>query len=112
MDYTALLQTIFSATFTFTLGGVVAWVSKVTKDTRNENTAIRDGVRALLYDRIVQGYLHFHDDLGYMPLQAKESMQDIYNNYRKLDGNGLGEQMYSRMKNLPTERNPKLGGTE
>lgn len=112
MDYASIFQTLLNALLTVALGGVIAWVSNISKGAKAESEAIRDGVRALLYDRIVQGYLRFHDDLGYMPLQAKESMQEVYENYRKLDGNGLGEQMYNRMKELPTSKPTKIGGTE
>jgi hypothetical protein len=88
----------------FVLGAVVAWVKVSLTKQRDESRAIRGGVRALLYDRIVQGYVHYHDDLGWMPLQAKESMQEVFNNYQKLGGNGLGEQMYKRMQSLPTTK--------
>ena len=88
----------------FVLSGVVGWAIAFSKRQREENRAMRSGMRSLLYDRIVQGYLHFHDELGYMPLQAKESMQDVFDSYKKLNGNGLGEQMYNKMKDLPTSK--------
>ena len=112
MDYPSILQTAIDLLLSAALAAIVSWVAKLHRRTKAENDAIRDGVRALLYDRIVQGYLRFHDDLGYMPLQAKESMQDVYDNYKKLNGNGLGEQMYRKMKELPTSKDVKVGGTE
>lgn len=88
----------------FVLAALVAWVSRALKEQRDENAAVRDGVRALLYDRIVQGYTHYHDDLGWMPINSKESMQEVYETYKKLGGNGLGKQMYERMCALPTQK--------
>ena len=104
MEAFQIVQLVIGWAVPFALGAIVAWVSKSLKQQREENDAIKAGVRALLYDRIVQGYTHYHDDLGYMPINNKESMQEVYETYRKLGGNGLGRQMYERMCALPTQK--------
>lgn len=104
MEVIEILKLAISWAVPAVLGALVGWAVSFSKKQKEENTAMRSGVRALLYDRIVQGYLHFHDDLGYMPLQAKESMQEVYDSYKKLNGNGLGDQMYKKMQSLPTKR--------
>lgn len=107
MDAVEILRIAISWLVPVVLGGVVGWATAFSRKQKEENRAMRSGVRALLYDRIVQGYLHFHDELGYMPLQAKESMQDVFDSYKRLNGNGLGEQMYNKMQQLPTSKNRK-----
>ena len=96
----------------FVLGGTVAWVARFHREQRRENEAIRSGVRALLYDRITQAYVHYHDDLGYIPLDALRSIEEVYKNYADLGGNGVGKELYDRLKELPTQRAPKIGGTD
>lgn len=86
------------------LGGVVGWVAKFHKEQRKENQAIRAGVRALLYDRITQAYVHYHDDLGYIPLDAMKSIEEVYENYAALGGNGVGKELFGRLKELPTKQ--------
>lgn len=102
MEAIEIMRMAISWAVPVVLGGLVGWAVGFSRKHREESEAVRSGVKALLYDRIVQGYLHFHDGIGCMPLQAKESMQEVYENYKKLGGNGLGEQMYERMQSLPT----------
>lgn len=97
----------------FALGGIVAWVGRFHSEQRKENEAIRAGVRALLYDRITQAYVHYHDDLGYIPLDAMRSIQEVYENYHSLGGNGVGKELFERLKELPTsKKSAKPGGTD
>lgn len=88
----------------FALGGIVAWVGSFHRQQKKENAAIKSGVRALLYDRIVQAYVHYHDDLGFIPLDALRSIEEVYKNYEALGGNGVGKELFERLKELPTRK--------
>nr|DAT96962.1 MAG TPA: minor structural protein [Caudoviricetes sp.] len=65
--------------------------------------ATRKGVRALLRADLIRLYNKYHDDLGYCPVYVKQSLEDEYQQYHALHGNGVGTQLYNALMNLPTE---------
>ena len=66
-------------------------------------SAMRRGVRALLRADLIRLYNKYHDDLGYCPLYVKQSLEDEYQQYHTLKGNGVGTNMYNALMALPTE---------
>lgn len=65
--------------------------------------AMRRGLRALLRADLIRLYNKYHDDLGYCPLYVKQSLEDEYQQYHALKGNGVGTNMYQALMALPTE---------
>ena len=65
--------------------------------------AMRKGIRALLRADLIRLYNKYHDDLGYCPLYVKQSLEDEYQQYHTLKGNGVGTNMYQALMALPTE---------
>ena len=65
--------------------------------------AMRRGIRALLRADLIRLYYKYHDDLGYCPLYVKQSLEDEYQQYHALKGNGVGTNMYNALMVLPTE---------
>lgn len=65
--------------------------------------AMRKGIRALLRADLIRLYNKYHDDLGYCPLYVKQSLEDEYQQYHALKGNGVGTKMYQALMDLPTE---------
>ena len=65
--------------------------------------AMRKGIRALLRADLIRLYNKYHDDLGYCPLYVKQSLEDEYQQYHVLKGNGVGTNMYQALMALPTE---------
>lgn len=65
--------------------------------------AMRKGIRALLRADLIRLYNKYHDDLGYCPLYVKQSLEDEYQQYHALKGNGVGTNMYEALMALPTE---------
>ena len=65
--------------------------------------AMRRGIRALLRADLIRLYNKYHDDLGYCPLYVKQSLEDEYQQYHTLKGNGVGTNMYQALMALPTE---------
>lgn len=65
--------------------------------------ATRKGVRALLRADLIRLYNKYHDDLGYCPVYVKQSLEDEYQQYHALHGNGVGTQLYNALTALPTE---------
>ena len=65
--------------------------------------ATRKGVRALLRADLIRLYNKYHDDLGYCPVYVKQSLEDDYQQYHALKGNGVGTNLYNALMALPTE---------
>lgn len=65
--------------------------------------ATRKGIRALLRADLIRLYNKYHDDLGYCPLYVKQALEDEYQQYHKLKGNGVGTNLYNALMAIPTE---------
>ena len=65
--------------------------------------ATRKGVRALLRADLIRLYNKYHDDLRYCPVYVKQSLEDEYQQYHALKGNGVGTNLYNALMALPTE---------
>ena len=69
--------------------------------------ATRKGVRALLRADLIRLYNKYHDDLGYCPVYVQQSLEDEYQQYHALKGNGVGTNLYNALMALPTEPQEK-----
>lgn len=69
-----------------------------------ENKALKTGMQAMLRDRMIQAYNHYHEDKGYMPIYAKESFAACYDSYHTLGENGVMDGIYQKVMHLPTSR--------
>lgn len=65
-----------------------------------ESKAIRDGLCAVLRDRIIQSATH-HEEKGFIPLRDMENMSLMYQAYHNLGGNGLVTKVYEEVLELP-----------
>lgn len=83
-----------------------ARLSKKVKANRDKQTAIEQGMQALLRDRIIQAYNHYTDK-GCFPIYAQQNVEALYNAYHALGGNGTVTRIYNEMMKLPTEGGKK-----
>ena len=65
--------------------------------------ATRRAIRALLRADIIRLYNKYHDDLEYCPIYVKDALDDEYQQYHALKGNGVGTKLYQAIMDLPTE---------
>ena len=65
--------------------------------------AMRKGRRAMLRADLIRLYNKYHDELGYCPFYVKQSLEDEYQQYHALKGNGVGTNLYEALMALPTE---------
>lgn len=72
------------------------------KADRAKNDAISDGVKALLRDRIIQLHNHYLDK-GYCPIYAKDNIEDMYEAYHGLGGNGTTTGLMDSIRKMQTE---------
>lgn len=70
------------------------------EEQEKENRAIRDGLCAVLRDRIIQSATH-HEEKGFIPLRDMENMSLMYQAYHNLGGNGLVTKVYEEVLELP-----------
>lgn len=66
------------------------------------NAAMREGVEALLRDRVIQAYNHYHEK-GFCPIYAKENVRRMYEAYHSLGGNDVATKLKDELMDLPTE---------
>lgn len=62
--------------------------------------SIKKGMRSLLKNEIVRIY-ETYTSLGYCPSYMKENLNDIYNSYHGLRGDGMTTAMFNDVLKLP-----------
>jgi len=86
---------------------ILSWVLKTLRDQlaeeRKKNDAIAEGVQALLRESIVTSY-NKHQDKGFCPIYAKESMKKVYSAYHNLGGNDVATELYNKLLKMPEEK--------
>lgn len=70
------------------------------KRLKQEEDAVKDGVLSLLHDRIFQCFTYYIKQ-GEISHEDLENMESLYKGYAALGGNGTGQELYERVKNLP-----------
>lgn len=69
-----------------------------------KQSALRQGVRAILRDRILTTYNYFRKK-GNVPFTAVENMSNMYSAYHSLGGNGPITKVYKQFLELPQNNN-------
>lgn len=72
------------------------------KKEKEKNTAIAEGMQAILRDRIIFSYNN-HKDKGYCPIYAKENVRRMYSAYHALGGNDVATKLKDGLLDMPTE---------
>lgn len=68
-----------------------------------EQEALKNGMQALLRDRIIQAY-NYHIEKGYCAIHDKDNICNLYSQYHKLGANGVADHMVDKINQLPTRR--------
>jgi hypothetical protein len=87
--------------------GIIGWGYKVLmkkqKAEEIKNMAIREGLQALLRDRIINAY-NRSQEKGYCPIYEKESLRRLYGAYHNLGGNDVATGLYEKVMDMDSER--------
>ena len=67
-----------------------------------ESEAIKNGIRAVLRDRILQAYNHF-SRIGKIQIEELENISNMYIAYHNLGGNGVVTSVYNKVLQIPHE---------
>lgn len=92
-------ELLFTALSGF-LAGAYRNLSKRIKEQEEERKAVKDGLLAMLHDRLYQACLHYLSQ-GWIDDDGLKNLEYLYRSYHKLGGNGTGTELYNRAKALP-----------
>lgn len=81
-------------------GAVITFLWTMLRAKKRENNALKEGMQALLRDRIIQAYNHYSDK-GWMPIYAMESIEACYKSYEELGENGVIDNLMRQLRELP-----------
>src|SRR5665648_822441 len=68
-----------------------------------EQDSIKNGIQAILRDRIIQSYTHYLEE-KYCPIFARDNVENMYQEYHNLGGNGVVTDLVHKLFYLPTEK--------
>lgn len=68
---------------------------------RTETAAIAAGMKALLRDRLLQGYKHYINNVHYADEDDRANMENVYVQYHALGGNGDMKDLRRTFRHLP-----------
>ena len=92
--------------FTTLISFVTYWsnhIYKKFKASNEEQAYIKEGLMALLHDRLYQACQHYiHQDC--ITVGDLDNLEYLYKSYHDLGGNGTGTELYSRCKNLQLKK--------
>ena len=86
---------------TSALTAVLASVWRKQKTILSRYQAVNDGMKCLLRLEIIRDWTHYLGK-GFVPIYAMENIQDSYDAYHALGGNGTITKMVEELKKLPT----------
>lgn len=70
------------------------------KAQQDERKALKEGVLAILHDRLYQS-CRYYIKQGWVDVEGLKNIEYLYKSYHALGGNGTGTELYNRVKALP-----------
>ena len=95
------VQGVIVAILSIVVNKIAKKVEKNTEQNRIETGAIKEGVKALLRDRLLQGYKHYINDVGFADESDRGNMENIYKQFKYLKGNGDMKDLRKTFRRLP-----------
>ena len=78
----------------------ITWMAKALHRKKTEYDVLREGILALLHDRLYQA-CSFFIARGYCTVEDRNNLEYLYRPYKALGGNGTGESLYRKCLELP-----------
>lgn len=97
-----ILQIILSYLIPTILGGILGFIATNFKKNKKKDLAIEQGVQALLRNEIIRRYREF-ESKGEISILDKENLEEMFEQYKNLGGNGTVKKMMDELLNLKTK---------
>ncbi len=94
------IEAVFAAVLAL-MGKTIQHIKCQHETTKNDNEAIRNGMKALLRSEIIEIYNHY-SDRKVLPLYARENLHSLYAEYKALGGNGAIKELMDIASEWPT----------
>jgi hypothetical protein len=82
------------------LTGAIGWLLKRVYGWKKEQELVKQGMLALLHDRLYQACQYYLKQ-RYCSIDDRDNLEYMFRPYKKLGGNGTGEELYNRCMALP-----------
>lgn len=84
------------------IGGIIGFLTTKLKSAKKKDKAIEQGLVALLRNELVRRYREY-ETKGEISILDKENMEDMFEQYEALGGNGTVKQLMSEVLTLKTK---------
>lgn len=95
------LEALFSGVL-FVMGLIVKKIKKRQELQEKKNSAIENGVQALLRNELIRRYREY-EGKGEISIIDLENVERMFEEYKNLGGNGTVKKMYEELLELPTK---------
>ena len=93
-------MTIYNWLTLLGIPGLLAGFGAFVRMQFRENRAVKDGLRAILRDRLLQAF-HHCDEKGFADSDDRQNFENMYIQYHSLGGNGVMENLRQKFLDLP-----------
>ena len=97
-----VIKIIISYIIPTILGGILGLIFTKLKKNKKKDLAIELGVQALLRNEIIRRYREF-ESKGEISILDKENLEEMFEQYKNLGGNGTVTKMMHDLLNLKTK---------
>lgn len=97
-----MLESIGVYIVTTIIGAILGFIAAKYKKNKKKDLAIEQGVQALLRNEIIRRYREF-ESKGEISILDKENLEEMFEQYKNLGGNGTVKKMMDELLNLKTK---------
>lgn len=97
-----MLESIITYIITTLIGIFIGFLGTKFKKNKKKDLAIEQGVQALLRNEIIRRYREF-ESKGEISILDKENLEEMFEQYKNLGGNGTVKKMMDDLLNLKTK---------
>ena len=97
-----MLESVITYVITTLIGIAIGFLGTKLKKNKKKDLAIEQGVQALLRNEIIRRYREF-ESKGEISILDKENLEEMFEQYKNLGGNGTVKKMMDELLNLKTK---------
>lgn len=97
-----MLESVITYIITTLIGIAIGFLGTKLKKNKKKDLAIEQGVQALLRNEIIRRYREF-ESKGEISILDKENLEEMFEQYKNLGGNGTVKKMMDDLLELKTK---------